>query len=54
MEKPELERRQRVGSFGEIVEELTPESEIRWAEYLRKKRLADIALRREGENDDKL
>ena len=47
--KPELEHRQRVGQFGEIVEELTPESEIRWAEYLRRKRLAEIAIRRNDE-----
>ena len=44
--KPELEQRERVGQFGEIVEELTPESEVRWAEHLRQKRLAEIAIRR--------
>ena len=43
-QKPELEKRQRIGSFGEIVEELTPESEIAWADYLRRQRLADIAV----------
>lgn len=48
--KPELERRQRVGSFGEIVEELTPASEIAWADYLRRKRLAEIAMRREDDS----
>ena len=43
--KPEPERRQRIGQYGEIVDELTPESEIRWANYLREKRLAEIAIR---------
>lgn len=50
MDKPKLERRQRVGNYGEIVEELTPASEIVWVDYLRRKRLAEIALRREDDN----
>jgi hypothetical protein len=44
--KPELETRERVGQFGEIVEELTPESEEKWAQYLRDRRLAEIAIYR--------
>lgn len=42
--KPELEKRQRIGDFGETVEELTPASEIVWADYLRRERLARIAI----------
>lgn len=49
-QKPELESRQRIGDFGEIVEELTPASEIAWADYLRRKRLAEIAMRREDDS----
>lgn len=44
MEKPILERRERIGQYGEIVSELTPESERIWAEYLRNERLARIAI----------
>ena len=44
--KPELERRERVGQFGEIVSELTPESEVLWANYIRDLHLAKIALNR--------
>ena len=33
-QKPELEKQQRVGEFGEIVVELTQDSERRWAKYL--------------------
>lgn len=44
MEKPKLERRERIGQYGEIVSELTPESERIWAEYLRQERLARIAI----------
>ena len=44
IEKPKLERRERIGSYGEIVSELTPESERIWAEYLRNERLARIAI----------
>lgn len=44
MEKPHLERRTREGQYGEIVEELTPESERQWAEYLRLQHLAKIAM----------
>lgn len=47
--KPELERRQRVGQYGEIVDELTPESEQRWAAYLRELHLAKIAIRKVNE-----
>lgn len=51
--KPELERRQRVGQYGEIVDELAPESEQRWAAYLRELRLAKIAIRRVNEETTK-
>ena len=44
MEKPKLERRERIGRYGEIVIELTPESEQIWAEYLRNEQLARIAI----------
>ena len=43
-EKPKLEHRERVGECGEIVSELTPESEQIWSEYLRNERLARIAI----------
>ena len=46
IEKPTLERRERIGAYGEIVSELTPESEQIWADYLRRERLARIALYR--------
>lgn len=42
--KPELEKREKVGEFGEIVEELTPQSEALWAEYLRKLHFAEAAI----------
>ena len=42
--KPELEYRERVGNYGEIVEELTPKAEIIWAEYLRKLHIAERAI----------
>lgn len=52
-EKPQLERRERVGQFGETVSELTPESERLWAEYLRQERLARIAIyKTQQENED--
>ena len=44
IEKPTLERRERIGAYGEVVIELTPESELIWAEYLRQERLARIAI----------
>ena len=44
MEKPKLERRERIGRYGEIVIELTPESEQIWSEYLRNEQLARIAI----------
>lgn len=53
MEKPTLERRERVGRYGEIVSELTPESERIWAEYLRQERLARIAIYRTQNGMDK-
>ena len=46
IEKPTLERRERIGAYGEIVSELTPESEQIWADYLRREQLARIALYR--------
>lgn len=52
IDKPKLERRERIGEHGEIVVELTQESERKWAEYLHKKHLALVALanmRRENE-----
>ena len=57
IEKPTLERRERIGAYGEIVTELTPESERIWADYLRREQLARIALYRiehgldKGSND---
>lgn len=42
--KPELEHRTRVGSYGETVVELTPESERVWAEYLRTLHFAKAAM----------
>lgn len=44
IERPELERRERTGQYGETIIELTPESEQAWSEYLRKITLAKIAL----------
>ena len=44
MEKPKLEHRERIGQYGEIVIELTPESEQIWSEYLRNEQLARIAI----------
>ena len=44
--KPQLEYRERVGQFGEIIQELTPESEMEYTEYLRKKGLAEVLQRR--------
>lgn len=49
MDRPKLERRQSVGQYGEIVDELTPESEARWAEYLRQQRMAKLAIRSTNE-----
>ena len=43
-ERPQLEHRQREGRFGEVVEELTPESEKIWAEYLRNLHFAKAAI----------
>ena len=42
--KPELEHRERVGEYGEIISELTPDSEHRNAEYLRTLHFAKVAL----------
>lgn len=53
IEKPTLERRERIGAYGEIVSELTPESEQIWADYLRRERLARIALYRTEHELDK-
>lgn len=50
--KPELERRERVGQYGEVVDELTPESEVVWAKYLRDLRFARIAIRRINETTE--
>lgn len=51
-QKPELEKRQMVGRFGEIVEELTPVSEIVWADYLKRERLARIAIWRANNEEE--
>ena len=51
--KPELERRERIGQYGEIVSELTPDSEQRLAEYLRKLHFARIAIRSANEETTK-
>ena len=58
IEKPTLEHRERIGAYGEIVTELTPESERIWAGYLRREQLARIALYRikhelDGDSNDK-
>ena len=53
IEKPNLERRERIGAYGEIVSELTPESELIWADYLRRERLAQMALYRTQNELDK-
>ena len=53
MEEPKLEYRERVGRFGEVVSEPTPESDHIWTKYLRQQTLAKIALRRLlKENED--
>jgi hypothetical protein len=43
-QKPDLEMREREGRHGEIVVELTPESENRWAEYLRQMNFYRMAM----------
>ena len=53
IEKPTLEHRERIGAHGEIVTELTPESEQIWADYLRREQLARIALYRTKHELDK-
>ena len=53
IEKPTLERRERIGAYGEVVSELTPESEQIWADYLRRERLARMALYRTQNELDK-
>ena len=53
IEKPTLEHRERIGAYGEVVIELTPESELIWADYLRRERLARIALYRTQNELDK-
>lgn len=53
IEKPTLEHRERIGSYGEIVSELTPESERIWAEYIRNERLARIAIHKAQNELDK-
>lgn len=47
--KPKLERVERKGYYGETVSELTPESELRWAKYLRELNFAKQALRRKND-----
>ena len=50
--KPELEHRERVGAYGEIVRELMPDSEQKYSEYLRALRIAKVAkYRMEMENE---
>lgn len=44
-QKPQLEHQQRVGQYGEIVIELTPESEAAYSKYLRDLHFAKIAIR---------
>lgn len=51
--KPELEWRERPGRCGEIVRELTPDSEQRWSDYLRDLHFAKIAIRRYSEETTK-
>lgn len=53
IEKPKLERRERIGAYGETVSELTPESERLWSEYLRNERLARIAIFKANNELDK-
>lgn len=48
-QKPNLEHRERIGEFGEMIDELTPESERAWTDYLRESRFAALALRRQNE-----
>lgn len=50
--KPELSHRQRIGEFGEVVTELTPESEAAWAEYLRELHFAKVALAKAGDKNE--
>lgn len=50
--KPELSHRQRIGEFGEVVTELTPESEVAWAEYLRELHFAKVALAKAGDKNE--
>ncbi len=51
--KPELEWRERAGQYGEIVSELTPNSEQQWSDYLRDLHFAKIAIRRYNEETTK-
>ena len=53
IEKPTLERRERIGAYGEVVIELTPESELILADHLRRERLARISLYRTQNELDK-
>lgn len=50
--KPELERRERVGQYGDTVSELTPDSEQRWSNYLRDLHFAKIAIRRYNDKEE--
>lgn len=43
--KPELQRQQRIGQYGEIVDELTLESEILWTRYIRQQKVARAAIK---------
>lgn len=42
--KPKLERQERIGQHGEIISELTPESEVAYAKWLRDVGFARRAL----------
>lgn len=51
--RPELEKQEKVGQYGEIVIGLTPESEKIWSDYLTRLHFAKIALRSiNGEQED--
>lgn len=42
--KPKLDYRERNGTYGELIRELTPESEIVWSRYLTELHLAKAAI----------
>ena len=50
--KPKLEQQQKIGQYGEIVVELTSESEILWSNYLRQLHFVKAALYKHNNPDN--